>query len=377
MHSSPASRPSRRDIVRALAPYSRSDLRKGLTIFVVDFTMLVALLATAAYATPIWLRVTAAILAGLKMNGLYTIGHDAAHHTLTPHKWLNSLIGALAYMPMLLNHRLFNYDHTASHHLKTNGPQIDVYRPMSLAEYRAAPAWRRAWERFVRSCNPVSITIYTIWHSRVEHTKFFPHKRVHPDKVRAEAWPHVFLVFAYAGAMLTWLAGRNPGDVAGFLTDLCLVLVLPLVSFLNATGLGVYLQHTHPRVPWFREHNPATTGFEQVDVTVNFRMPRWLEYLSHDAMAHQVHHVVPAIPCYHLRPAQTQLTAMLPDGGIQARPADIFAIFRACKLYDFERHQWLDFDGNATSPALTAPLRTSSSVPKQPAMPDTEVAMAG
>ncbi len=277
------------------------------------------------------------------------------HGVLTASRPLNRVLACLCYTPSLFNYRLWHYDHQVIHHVKTNGPQVDVYRPMSLQQYRAAPWWRKAWERMVRSLNPIGFAVYIAYHSRIEQSKFFPHKSEHPEQVRKEAWPATWWVLGYLFALLAWLWLRNPGNAAGFAGDVLFALVLPFFVFMNLVALGVYLQHTHQDVPWFLDTDPDKSKFDQAALTVNFEMPPLMEYLTHDVMAHQAHHVLPAIPCYNLRAAQKKLAQMLGADCVTARAADIAGIFRACKLYDFENRRWLDFDGRPTANPVPLP----------------------
>ena len=77
-----------------------------------------------------------------------------------------------------------------------------------------------------------------------------------------------------------------------------------------------------------------------------------------DTFAHPVHHLHPKIPCYHAYQAQ-----LLLDARLRAAVVRKFGIgwlvdtMRACKLYDWEGHRWLAFDGTPT----TGPIRIYTS----------------
>jgi acyl-lipid omega-6 desaturase (Delta-12 desaturase) len=363
MNVTTKNRPTRRELVQALLPYAKPDTRKGLKVFLVDYAMLLVGLGLALFGTDLWVRALGAVLAGAKLNGLYTVGHDAGHNVLTASRKLNSVLAFFCYLPTLFNFRLWHYDHQIIHHVKTNGPQVDVYRPMSLEQYRASPLWRRAVERLFRALNPVGFAAYITYHSRFEQSKFFPHKDEHPEKVRKAAWPVTWWTLAYLGAFLGWLVARNWGEPQGLALDVLFAFAIPFFVFMNGIAIGVYLQHTHPNVPWFKADDPARAHFDQVDLTVNFKLPKWFDYLSHEVMAHQVHHLLPAIPSYNLRAAQNKLEELLGDACVTASPKDVASIFRRCKLYDFENRRWLDFDGNPTTDTVALP--TSPQVVKE------------
>jgi hypothetical protein len=74
--------------------------------------------------------------------------------------------------------------------------------------------------------------------------------------------------------------------------------------------------------------------------------------MVHHIMEHTAHHVDMSIPLYRLKKAQAKLEEMLP-GRIIVQPFSwgwYFKTAKACKLYDFTRECWTDFQGHMTSP---------------------------
>jgi omega-6 fatty acid desaturase (delta-12 desaturase) len=68
-------------------------------------------------------------------------------------------------------------------------------------------------------------------------------------------------------------------------------------------------------------------------------------------MEHTAHHVDMSIPLYKLKEAQKTLEHLLPERIIIQRFSWkwYFDTARACKLYDFTRQCWTDFEGRPTS----------------------------
>jgi omega-6 fatty acid desaturase (delta-12 desaturase) len=74
--------------------------------------------------------------------------------------------------------------------------------------------------------------------------------------------------------------------------------------------------------------------------------------MMHHIMEHTAHHVDMSIPLYRLKQAQAKLEEMLP-GRIIVQPFSwkwYFETAKNCKLYDFGRECWTDFQGTMTSP---------------------------
>jgi omega-6 fatty acid desaturase (delta-12 desaturase) len=81
---------------------------------------------------------------------------------------------------------------------------------------------------------------------------------------------------------------------------------------------------------------------------------RPLDGLIHYILEHGAHHVNMGIPLYRLKEAQAKLAATLDE----RLNSEVFSwryywnTVRRCKLYDFARHAWTDFDGHITSEPL-------------------------
>jgi hypothetical protein len=94
-------------------------------------------------------------------------------------------------------------------------------------------------------------------------------------------------------------------------------------------------------------------------------MPFPIDVFTHHAMDHPVHHINGKVPFYRLKAAQAELTRMTGQritGGTYT-PGHIAGLMRACKLYDYERHLWLDFAGNVTAIPRTAAPRDGEGRP--------------
>ena len=343
---------SRPALVRALQPYARPDTLQGILRFAADYALFLLGTAMALLATNVAVRIAGAVLAGMRMCTLYAIAHDAAHNTLTASRRLNKLLGVVSYLTGFYNYRLRLHDHLLRHHPLVNGPQPDAYRPLSLAQYQAMPQWRQAWERFVRSANPLAWMAYGMA-ARMMKSEVFPHRSM-PAAVRREAWGHAALMGAYLAALLGGLAWYSAGDAWLFAQNTFFALVLPFLAFQANMALVVYFQHTDPRIPWFAEGDDRHIEHGAEDLSVHIAMPRALSALVHHSFCHAAHHVCPSIPCYRLWDAQRELDVLMGSRSVVV-PLGLGAlleVFRCCKLYDYENHRWLDFEGRPTSAQL-------------------------
>jgi omega-6 fatty acid desaturase (delta-12 desaturase) len=81
-------------------------------------------------------------------------------------------------------------------------------------------------------------------------------------------------------------------------------------------------------------------------------MPAVVEAILHNIMQHSTHHIDVTIPLYRLHTAQRAVESATENGIIRYRftMSSFLRHLRVCRLYDFERHRSLDFDGRPPRP---------------------------
>ena len=332
----------------ALADYARPSTKTALLIFITDVVVYMAALAGVMLLENIFARILCSMLAGLQISLLYVVAHDAAHNSFTGSRVLNKVIARMAYLPCLHNYSLWLIAHNRLHHKLTNLKGHNSWSPLSRDEYEALPVWRKRVERFYRS--PAGICFnYLI--ERWWKNKFFPYQRITMG-YKAPYWFDFLLIVTWLAAflgLLVYAGGNLAHTSAAGLIILGFIVPLLFASFM--IGNSVYQQHTHETIPWFSSEAECRKLGGAEKVTMHVRFPRWYNVLSHNVMEHTAHHVDPRIPLYNLSRAQKAL-AGLPGAGLMTVTfscKDFLRTMRKCKLYDYEQHCWLDFDGQVTS----------------------------
>ena len=230
---------------------------------------------------------------------------------------------------------------------------------MSPQEYAAASWRRRLRERFQRSPNGLSFVVYGVC-ERWWNCEFFPPQAM-PQQHKAEArWLQLLVVCWIAVLVLVLVSWASAAARGGpFWLELTLVFGLPIFVFQSLQSMVLYVRHTHPDIPWFGPGDTLLHRFGPESLTVHIQAPRVLGAGSHDILEHPAHHVIPAIPCHRLFEAQSELNRIL---GAKALRIHLFSlrrlaqVMRDCKLYDYRRHCWTDFDGRITAYTAAAAL---------------------
>lgn len=341
--------PSASRVRTELSVFAKPETRRGLAVFLLDMALYLAAIAVVLFAPWLWLKLVAGIFAGLKIANLVTIGHDAAHNCLTSSRGLNKFVAIASFTPALFNYRLWLYDHHNLHHHKTNEATYNAHSPLSKKEYDALSRWGRLKQRFYRSKSLWAFGVYYLV-ERWWPVHFIPQRDM-PEWVRQAGWPHTLYLLAYLFAYLALLLAAPFYSATSAPAAVLFGFAVPFYAFLSLFSFTIYVQHTHPRAAWFRDKPDRNTNGRQDLISVHLRFPKWFSHIDLAIYDHAAHHVHPAIPLYRLREAQQRLNELLGPHAISDRFS--FAWLRQvqerCKLYDFENHRWLDFEGRPTS----------------------------
>lgn len=316
--------------------------------FFLDWLVFCAAIGSLLVVDSWWIRVFAALVAGLWIARLFVIGHDACHGSYTPSKVLNGWIGRLAFLPSLTPFSLWDVGHNLAHHGFTNLKGRDyVWTPYSPHEFARLSWIRRRLEHLYRS--GVGQGVYymvEMWWKKL----YFPNRK-HVGHRRTSYFWDCVLVTAFAvawiGSLVLWSlhSGRPLWSLLAF------GFALPFFVWNCLMGFVIYVQHTNPRVAWYDRRDEWSANAGYATTTVHVKLMRPLDGLIHYILEHGAHHVNMGIPLYRLKEAQARLSATLDE----RLKSEVFTwryywnTVRRCKLYDFAQHVWMDFDGHITS----------------------------
>lgn len=356
--SRPDREPTLTEVRAALPDDSRArSLVKGLCYFAVASIAYGATFAACALA-PTWpLRLAFAVLNGFTIAGLFVVGHDACHGSLTPSQMLNRLLGRLALLPSLHPAAAWIHSHNGMHHGWTNLRGKDpVYAPLTKAEFDRLPRWRRWTERVYRSEPGIAcFYLVEVWWRQ----EMFPSGNRRPRGKAVETFRQDrALVIAFAITQIAVMGLMSaPLVVNPWLTSLTSIAVgvlLPFMIWNWVMAYATFQHHTNPQVPWYDSEEEWTAFRGQVKSGVHVRLPRIIEVLLHNIMDHTAHHVDPKIPLYNLPKQQRILEAAYPeDVLIQAWDiANFRRTLRVCQLYDYKNHCWQHFNGTPSTARL-------------------------
>jgi len=334
---------------RAIPAHSMRSTWRGVTLFLLSTTGYIACWIAAMVRPESQMTWESAGIT-LFTCTLFVIGHDACHGSLTSNRLLNGVLGRISFLPAYHPFSSWEHSHNHRHHIFTNVRGLDpVFAPLSKSEYDALAPSRRCLYRFYRTTAGMGLYYFLeIWWK----LEIFPSKDARPRGHRSRHFLiDRFCVAAFLAAQCAMILAISEGTRT--VMAIFALIVVPFAGFNALIGFVIFLHHTHPDVPWYKDREDLYFFSRQAQSSVHVVFPRVFELLLHNIMVHTAHHVDVRVPLYQLRDFQKLL---------ENSPKNITSYewswqswrrtLRVCLLYDYETHQWLNFNGIA----MTAPL---------------------
>ena len=227
------------------------------------------------------------VLLGAALVQWFTVLHECGHRTMFRGRRLNTTAGAVAGFMTMIPYRSWTRVH-GRHHKWTGWQDLDpttaslVPRPLGRFERLLVNACWRMWI-------PLFSTLYRIenyWNIR-RLNALFPR---HAD--RAPMHRNIAIQLCAYAALLV-IAG--PSQVVR-------MAALGVVLSLMAEDVLLLSQHTHiPQHVSDGHHVQPVPSIEQDVFTRSLRLPPWMSVLLLHFDAHELHHMYPFVPGYHLK----------------------------------------------------------------------------
>jgi acyl-lipid omega-6 desaturase (Delta-12 desaturase) len=330
-----------------LEPYRRRSTPAGLLLVGIDILACIALFWGLLVWHSVWLRSLLACLEGVVITRLFILGHDACHGSLFPSALLNAVLGRIAFLPSLHPYSLWEKGHNNVHHAFTNLKGIDfIWIPLSVSEYVALSPFARARQRFYRTLPGMGVYYFVeVW------IRYLTFHGIYELRKRAKVYfwdcalVSVFAITVLAG--LSHAGYSAVGSWKGALIAVFWCLVAPMLVWNQLMGFIVFNHHNHPGVLFFNKRAEWSFYNGQVKGSTHVVFPWPMNRLLHGIMEHTAHHLDVKVPCYHLKGAQAELERRLRDELILERwtLSGFLYTVRCCKLYDYDKHIWLGWDG--------------------------------
>ncbi|PZO53196.1 MAG: fatty acid desaturase [Phormidesmis priestleyi] len=230
---------------------------------------------------------------GTALTGFFVIGHDAGHRSFAKRRWVNDLVGHIAFLPLIYPFHPWRilHDH---HHLHTNKMDVDnAWYPWYAEDFaRSHPIFQKLY-KVIRG--------YFWWVGSIGHWAVLHFDlRNFKERDRAKAIFSMVVVAVFAAIFFPVLIATT-----GF-WGLIKFWLMPWMVYHFWMSTFTIVHHTIPEIS-FQPAEQWNAGDAQLAGTVHCTYPRWIEFLCHDINVHVPHHVSTGIPSYNLRQAHQNL----------------------------------------------------------------------
>ncbi|HEY9834364.1 MAG TPA: fatty acid desaturase [Stenomitos sp.] len=236
---------------------------------------------------PLW------IFTGTALTGFFVIGHDCGHRSFANRRWVNDLVGHLAFLPLIYPFHSWRLLHN-HHHAHTNKLEEDnAWHPFTPEFYASSPGWVKLFYQLIRGR---VWWIGSIAHWGLMHFNWTQFQ----GKKRSQVKFSVLVALGFAAIAFPLLLATT--GIWGFVK----FWLMPWMVYHFWMSTFTLVHHTAPDIPFTptRDWNEAEA---QLFGTVHCTYPRWVEFLCHDINVHIPHHISTAIPSYNLRLAHSVL----------------------------------------------------------------------
>jgi omega-3 fatty acid desaturase (delta-15 desaturase) len=253
---------------------------------------------------------------GTMFWALFVLGHDAGHGAFGPNRLLNDVAGALVHTVILLPYASFQLTHRNHHMNCAHFVRDEGYGPMD----ENCPLDRRT--RRVMLLPFAAYWLYMFGLSRHGTSHFSPNSKLfernRPEVVRSLALIAVVVLIAAAFAYRFGIAA-----VMAYYG-------LPVLVYGCYFMIVTFQQHNDINMPWYGDPDWTFVKGALSSVDRSYGPFNWI---VHNIGTHQLHHLFPSIPHYHLREATEHFAAAFPLLRRRAGGVPIVAYFTNVRNY--------------------------------------------
>ncbi|CAG5116500.1 unnamed protein product [Candidula unifasciata] len=267
----------------------------------------VQLLVTPAY----WL------LQGTMLMAVFVVGHDAGHGSFSTSEMVNTICGNICHTIVCCPYYMWKLSHRNHHKHTGNIDKDEVFYPV-----------REKDNTHTHMAPGFGLGIG--WFLYLAHG--YRHRVVqHFNPLDPMFHSHVINCTISLGCLICWwMLLARATESCGW-TALCYHYLLPELIFGTYLVIITFLHHHSEGVPWYGDSvwNNVRGQLSTVD-----RSYGWCHYLIHNIGTHQIHHLFPKIPHYHLEAATESFRKAYPELVVVRNENILMAFYRMFQKFD-------------------------------------------
>jgi acyl-lipid omega-3 desaturase len=242
-------------------------------------------------------------LQGTMFWAVFVLGHDCGHGSFSTSPSLNFICGLLLHTSILVPYTPWQVSHRHHHKNTCNIDRDEIFYPI-----------RESAEDDVSILSKNYSGLGLGWFGYI-FMGYFPRPMSHLNALSPMFRKHhvvgsVISVSAWFSAVAFLFAATNRSFLAWTsFSTLAVYYLAPLFVFASWLVITTFLHHNDSDTPWYgdEEWTYVKGNLSSID-----RDYGWLHNVVHSIGTHQVHHLFPIIPHYHLRDATRAFRAAFP-----------------------------------------------------------------
>jgi omega-6 fatty acid desaturase (delta-12 desaturase) len=300
----------------------------------------------------IYINLIFSIIAGIVLAQIFIIAHETIHYSYAETKWQNELISGICFFLTLHSRILYKVIHINFHHKYINVKELDPnWNPLEKQEFDKLPWHSKLTYKLYRSS--IGTLIYYVTDLWFKCYFFSIHPLINSDRKKYVLSSFAVIFAAIGQCIFFYQLGQTITSNRSIFEILFLSWLFPISICFWFISFTFYMQHTNPKIPWLCLEKFENIDFYNVVIRSCNRMhfPEPIESMYLDECEHTAHHLLAGIPLYNQKKAQRLFedahrgrTIVIKNGFLE-----FFKVTRICKLYDFDRNCWTDFNGIPTS----------------------------
>lgn len=317
--SIPRQLPSIVEIKLALPPHVfQSTVRQSMYYVVRDAVQIAGLFLLAEWVwssnfLPTWLLWVLlpfyVLLQGTFFMGVFVLGHDTGHSSFSKYETLNDVMGNILHTFLLCPYYCWKLSHRHHHKNTGNMDKDEVFYPVRKSEdnknvllpgFGLGVGW---FLYLMRGYKPRSVNHFYV-----------------TDPIFSK---HVFACGLSIALVFAWVAVLWQYAVLAGFWKLFVHFIIPDLVFGSFIVIITFLHHTDDNVPWY---DNSLWEFVRGQLSSVDRDYGWCHNIIHNIGTHQIHHLFPMVPHYHLEEATKVFRSKFPNL-VQVREQRIIPAF--------------------------------------------------
>lgn len=244
-----------------------------------------------------WILITPTywILQGTIMFGVFVLGHECGHGSFSRWSMFNDFMGTLLHTPLLVPYYAWKVSHRNHHKNTGNFEKDEVFYPIEKElkkERTMVPGFALGIGWFIYLSTGYKPR-------RVYH--FNPHDSLFEK--------HVLALYVSLTSLGGWLLCLYSYYLKRGFIDLAYFYFAPIFVYATWLVIMTFLHHNDAGTPWYSN---AEWTYVRGQLSSVDRHYGWAHGLTHNIGTHQIHHLYPSVPHYHLEEATTHFRAAFP-----------------------------------------------------------------